>query len=317
MGYQTITTFFDLLEEVRSADGGFLYEPRDVAGIGYRTLDSLYSIPAKLTLDYSAFDLSGDLWPTEDDQKLVNVMTITRKDASSYIFEKSSGALSTEDPPNGVGRYGDSDSVSLETDALAADVASWRVHLGTVDEARYPSVQLALENPRFVASSSKTQSLLTLDIGDRIDIQNPPSWIPPEDISLIVVGYTETFDKFQHYFTLVCVPASPYVNVGFTDLSTSGRVDTDASSLSASATSGATSLTVATTGSDYVWIDSATYSGDFPFDIMVGGEQMTVTALTSTSSPQTFTVTRSVNGVTKTHAVGTEVHVFQPVYVGL
>jgi hypothetical protein len=48
------------------------------------------------------------------------------------------------------------------------------------------------------------------------------------------------------------------------------------------------------------------------FDITVGGERMTVTNIAGGSSPQTFTVTRSVNGVSKTHLVNTPVRLFQP-----
>lgn len=64
-----------------------------------------------------------------------------------------------------------------------------------------------------------------------------------------------------------------------------------------------TSFTV-TTASGYLWTTAA---AQFPFNIMVGGERMTVTAISGASNPQTFTVTRSVNGVVKSHAAGAEV----------
>jgi len=44
---------------------------------------------------------------------------------------------------------------------------------------------------------------------------------------------------------------------------------------------------------------------------------VTVTAITGTTSPQTATVTRSVNGVVKSHATGAPVHVARPVALGL
>jgi hypothetical protein len=43
---------------------------------------------------------------------------------------------------------------------------------------------------------------------------------------------------------------------------------------------------------------------------------MTVTAVSGTSSPRTFTVTRSVDGVVKTRSTGAEVHVLNPFRLG-
>jgi hypothetical protein len=71
-----------------------------------------------------------------------------------------------------------------------------------------------------------------------------------------------------------------------------------------------TSLSVATTLGP-LW---TTDTDEMPFDINVGGEQMTVTAISGSSSPQTFTVTRSVNGVTKEHASGSDVRLWTPKY---
>ena len=44
---------------------------------------------------------------------------------------------------------------------------------------------------------------------------------------------------------------------------------------------------------------------------------MTVSNITGGSSPQTFTVTRSVNGVVKSQTPGTDVRLWQPSYVSL
>ncbi|MGN9802072.1 hypothetical protein [Micromonospora sp. L32] len=74
-----------------------------------------------------------------------------------------------------------------------------------------------------------------------------------------------------------------------------------------------TSLSVATTAGP-VWTTNAAH---VPFDINVGGERMTVTAVSGASSPQTFTVTRAVNGVQKHHGVGADVRLWQPLILGL
>ena len=63
-----------------------------------------------------------------------------------------------------------------------------------------------------------------------------------------------------------------------------------------------------------LWTTSA---GDFPFDINIGGEQITVTNITGASSPQTFTVTRSVNGVVKAQSSGADVRLFFPMILAV
>lgn len=59
------------------------------------------------------------------------------------------------------------------------------------------------------------------------------------------------------------------------------------------------------------WLEAALmtteYGRMFPFDIEVGGERMTVSAITGTGLTQSFSVTRSVNGVTKSHDKDTTV----------
>ncbi|MET7949213.1 hypothetical protein [Micromonospora sp. NPDC005324] len=74
-----------------------------------------------------------------------------------------------------------------------------------------------------------------------------------------------------------------------------------------------TSLSVATAAGP-VWTTNVAH---VPFDVNVAGERVTVTAISGASSPQTFTVTRAVNGVEKGHAAGTDVRLWQPLILGL
>jgi hypothetical protein len=72
-----------------------------------------------------------------------------------------------------------------------------------------------------------------------------------------------------------------------------------------------------------VWTTTAAHSSDFPFDIEVintgalSGERMTVTAITGSSSPQTFTVTRGVNGISVAHSSGATVRLWRPGQIAL
>ena len=51
--------------------------------------------------------------------------------------------------------------------------------------------------------------------------------------------------------------------------------------------------------------------------IVVGGEEMAISSISGASSPQTFTVVRSANGVVKAHSAGADVRLARPTYFGL
>lgn len=93
------------------------------------------------------------------------------------------------------------------------------------------------------------------------------------------------------------------------------RADTDGSELAAAVDVDDTTLPVTTTGI-WRWITSDDYPTDFPFDVQVGGEVMTVTAIAA-GTTQTFTVIRGVNGIHKAHLVGEDVRLAAPTYVAL
>jgi hypothetical protein len=124
-----------------------------------------------------------------------------------------------------------------------------------------------------------------------------------------VWGLREDLGGFFFQIEWNGVPESPY-EVEILNDAVYGACDTDGSTLASSATSTATSLSVATTNATSpLW---TTNSADCPFDIAVGGERITVTAVSGSSSPQTFTVTRSVNGVVKAQASGADVRLWFP-----
>ena len=138
-------------------------------------------------------------------------------------------------------------------------------------------------------------------------VSNPPAWLPPEDIDCLVVGVSETIDNIAHTITLHTRPYGPY-RVAVYDSSTLGLLAADGATLNEDLTTSETGVDV-----DYGTIQFTEQAGDLNFDIMVGGEQMTVTAVGAPSANvQTLTVTRSVNGVTKTHSTGDAVQLYQP-----
>lgn len=274
MGIQIQDQLLDILRDCETADMGFLYEPREVLGLAYRDRESLYNQTARLTLDYAQNQLSETLLPVEDDKTIHNDITVKQTYGSTLRTTLDSGSLSTLDPPNGVGRYDESIDVNLYLQDDLPDQANWRLHMGTVDEARYPQISLNLRHSTFTASASAMEDALRLDLGDRLLIQNPPSWVPPDDIELIAVGFSETFGIRERDIVINCVPASPY-NIAIADAERYNHIDTDGSSLTSSVTSSAASFEVTTQAGSAVWVHSIGYPDDFPFDIKVGGEIMT------------------------------------------
>jgi hypothetical protein len=297
MGPQGQEPLLELIREAAAADLGILYEPRDTFGLAYRTRVALYAERnAVLGLDYDSADMSS-IEPVNDDQNTRNDITVARKNGSSHREVLDTGALSTQSPPDGVGRYADSVTVNVEADTQLPDQAGWRLHAGTVDEARYPVLGLHLA--RSVFTSTRQGQALTLDLGDRLDVTDPPAWLPPDDIRQTVQGSTEVLDKFEYAIAVNCSPYS-IVSVGVYG---SDRYSGEGSTLAEDLTTTETDVDVATP-SGPLW---TTASEDLPFNIRVGGEVMTVTAVSGASSPQTFTVTRSVNGVVKAHSSGATV----------
>ncbi|MEU0133406.1 hypothetical protein ABZ172_05095 [Streptomyces sp. NPDC006296] len=303
MGPQRPGTLLELIEDAAATDGGMLYERRDALALVYRDRSTLYNQPVALALDYLApGEVPPPLEPTEDDQRLRNDVTVTRRGGSSARSVLESGPLSVQPPPSGVGPYDEAVTLSLYTDEQPQPIADWRVHLGTWDEARYPTVTVWLH-----AAPHLVDRVLTMDIGDRLQISNLPPWLPPGLIDQHLLGSTERITAVEWALTMNCTPAGPW-QVGVYDDPARGRYDTGGSALASGVTATATTLSVAVSDGTRWTTDPA----DMPLTVQVGGEEMTVTAITGTSSPQTFTVARSANGIVKAHSAGADLRLARP-----
>jgi hypothetical protein len=303
MGPQGQVELMTLVGEVVETDGGVLYERMDRLGLTYRDRATLYNQAPALTLDYAAGHVAPPLEPVEDDAGLRNDVTVTRQGGSSGRAVVEDGTLSVLPPEQGgVGVYEEAVTLSLGTDEQPQQIAGWLAHLGTWDEARYPSVRVLLHRqPQLIPA------VLRLRPGDLVRITNPPPFTGPGPLDLLVRQIQHQPRPRAWEVTLVCSPAGPY-RVGVRGDVDRGRRDTAGSVLAAPVASSATSLSVATTVGP-LWTTAAAV---FPFDVLVGGERMTVRNVTGTGSPQTFTVTRSVNKITKAQTAGTGVSLAHP-----
>lgn len=313
MGLQFTDQFSAQLDEIEQTDRGLIFEPLILGSslaLSYRPRASLYGQSPIITLNYEAGHVAPPFEPVDDDQGTRNDVFAQRREGGTFNATLTSGALSVLDPPNGVGRYKDEVQVNVQTDGMLEGVAWWLLHEGTVDAARFPRVTVNMAAPVTLPAL-----LLSVNIGDLIRIQAGPKLADHagiyDDIDLIVLGYTETMNAVEHVLTFNCTPAAPYAIAKYgTD-----RFDTQGSELASGVTATATSLSVAqSTGSNTLWTTDVT---TFPFDIIVAGERMTVTNISGATSPQTFTVTRSVNRVVKAQSAGASVRLFKTPRYGL
>ncbi|MFC8276247.1 hypothetical protein ACFUJR_27700 [Streptomyces sp. NPDC057271] len=282
LGVQQLETFLDALASIARADHGYALEQRDEAALLYRTRTTLYNQDPALTLDYSTGVISAPFKPLDDDLRAENDVIVQREGGT---FGRASRETIAEGPKSveAIGRYDVSHDLSLAADSQALQHAGWLLHLGTADGLRYTQITLNLGNPRVQALA---RDIYLADVGDKIRLTSLPDDHGPDDIDLIIRGYKETVSETKWLITFNCTPAAPY-DVLQLDAGEYSRLDTGGSELVLGIDTTATSLPVATTGLA-LW---TTDSGDLPFDIAIGGERMTVTAVTGAAQD---TFTRSV-----------------------
>lgn len=309
LGSQGTDPLLTLVRDIEAADGGILFDG-DTEGLSYRTLRSIENGAPVMTLDAAVGDLGASFTPLDDDQFNRNRVQASRDGGAGATVEDTDGPLGTDT----VGIYDESVSLSIYRDERAVDEAGWRVNLGTVEGYRYPAVDLDFRrSPELAADWTRTIP------GDRIDIENIAAvraQHPDIVVPAIVVGCEEFIDQFTYTARAVLAPFQPYrVGVAAATTGDTGeyvfRLSTDGSTLASSVTSGASSLSVATP-SGPLWTTAA---DDLPLSVSVEGIEIEVTAISGTTSPQTFTVNPAT--VTRNLSSGQDVDLWYPTVPGL
>lgn len=288
VGYQTEAAYLDLIRSASDADLGFLGDGLG-PGVMYRNRTDMTNQAIGMTLNAATADLMPPFQPEDDDSAIVNKVEASRTGGSSALFEDSSGALGT----SAVDIYDDSITVNVRYDEQLLDVAGWLVHMGTVEGYRYPTLNLDMRRIPALADD-----WLLIKPGDRIAVSNVTSYVsqhPTGTLSLLAEGWSESITNLSWGVTVNCSPADTWRVIALgadsgsigTDTEFTGRVDSEASTLSAGPALGATSISVATTTGYPLWTTSA---GDLPMDLNVGGWRVTCSAISGASSPQTFTI---------------------------
>jgi hypothetical protein len=295
MGSQPDGTALELYRQSQAVDNGVLFERP--YKLSYRTRDDLYNQPPTLTMATS--DLGAPPEPDGTDQRYRNRWTVRRpggSQAHAIADDVTAGGLV----------YDDSADTIVAYDSQLADQATWRLHLTSTDDLRWPQLALNL-----AARPELIDQWLCCRIGSRITVTDPPDDVGDQDIDVLLQGHSTTLGYKTWSVSTLCSPASEWT-VGVYDTS---RYQDTASELASSFVSGTgTSMSVAVT-SGPLWTTAA---ADFPLVVEVGGAQLTVTAISGSSSPQTFTVsTTVVNGVSKTIPTGTAVRLADPTIYAL
>jgi hypothetical protein len=306
MGPQQQATLLTNWKHVAEFDLGRFYEARGAYSFVYRVRSSLYNQSYFMDIDYSNGGVRT-LDTSDDDQATRNDITVKQFNGSSYRTVDETGPLSVLPPgEGGVGRYTDAPEISTLSSTQLPALAGWRLGLGTINEERYPSTIFLLEGDVTLAQ------MLSCEVGNRYRLTNLQARGIYEPIDQLVAGYVLTLHQYVPTLEINGTPSSIY---NIAELDDGMRLDSDDSQLFAAIDDVDTTFVVWNVTVGSTWTTDA---AEFPFDITIGGERMTVTNITGAGHVlQDFTVTRSVNGVVKPHSANTKVSLSNPVYLPL
>lgn len=294
MGPQKVGTLLDVLREIRETEDGRIDDERFDIALTMTTRRALYNQTAGLALTYPTHIYAYE--KEIGDLNTHNQVTAKNAAGGEATVTRESGPMSIEVPPDGVGLYPFSVNVSVDDENDLDDIAHWHLAKGTLELPLYRSITLNL-----TASPALLSSAVGLREGSYITVTG----LEAETVHLLVVGIVREITPGVETITFQCEPYDPYI-LGIWD-NASFRWDSATSTLAAGYTASQTSWSVQCTDPNDVWSTTAT-----PYDWLVGGERVTVTAMgaASGSGPytQTATVTRAVNGVSKAQTSGTAIH---------
>lgn len=299
MGRQPRGSLMEILEEIQTTDGGIIHDDPGRLRLIFNTHSAMIAQTPVLALT-KGVNVAYPLTKVIDDLGQANDITVTNWDGSEVRLEKTTGSLSVQNPPVGIGRYTGKLDVSFQWVESLEQRGAWELANNTLDRPRYPTVNIDL-----LANPSLRSTITSLRPGDVISLSGEL----PDLIYLMVLQIERKGGERPDSVSLSCVPADVWM---------SGTYDGDARLDSASCV-----LDEDLTTTETIWDvrfsspDDRWQPGPGGWDVIVTGERCTVTNVTNGSASgtgwtQSMTCTRSVNGVVKRHLPGEEVHVFQP-----
>lgn len=223
-----------------------------------------------------AHDLDGSTVQANDFAYLTNLMTVTPNSAAAQTViggPGSAGQLSQA-------KYGEYDG-SVAT-ASVNPVEAQSLGLGVIQLRADPPPRLA---PLAIEAATLSllpgygsawyDAVLATDISTPIRVTNAPAALGGSTYDCLVEGWSETIVAGQHLiqFAISAVQGPTYQ----LDDPVLGRLDTDGTALVGALTTTAVTFTAAVAGAvSAAWTTAA---ADFPFDVLMDAEQMTVTSV--------------------------------------
>jgi hypothetical protein len=296
MGPQRADTLISILKEIVETDDCRIDDERFDIGLTMTTRRAMTGQTPALTLTYPA-QVKPPFKKIIGDKASKNRVTVKNRDGGEVTAELLAGAMSVLAPPAGIGEAKGSVDVNVSDETAQLEpLAAWHLAKGTLERPRYESVSVdLLANPGLEASVNAVRE------GNLIRVTGYEA----EPIDLIVTGIVSDVGAVEHTVTFKTEPAEPYRTGRYDD--GVGRYDARTSTVNAAQTTTSTAWAIKATDANDVW-STAT-----PYDWIVAGERVTVTAMTAAAGTgpytQTATVVRSVNGVVKAQAVGNEIHI--------
>jgi hypothetical protein len=299
MGPTAAGSVLDGWREVEDVDGGIIHDGDVNGDIDFLPRAAHYNAAVVMTVPMTTKSLQNPFAPTYDDQLVVTDSTVTVRDGSSATYSSDIGE----------GTYNNPVTLNLFDDTHAYEIAGWIVGRGTLAGMRYPKITINLRHP---GQGTLPDQWLACKIGSRIQVTVTMAQHPPDTIDLELIGYTERFSSRWWDAELVCTPFAPYV-VGVLNSATLGHLSATTCVLAGAGWNGSAG-SFTTTSTPLL----STAAGDFPLDLNLAGQRVTVSACSGAANPQTLTVSvASVNGISKTHPAGESVALWQPLRLAL
>jgi hypothetical protein len=288
MGAQGTKTLLALFDEIASTDDASIFETRADVGLTMRTGESKMNQAPDLSVSFLG-QIQPPLVPVLGDEGIRNDATASAPNGSSAHAEQTTGPYNTQLPavdPQGVGRYQTTVNANTALDTQLTDIAGWAVSVGTFDGTWYDQVTVDLDAARGLIAAVDA-----LDIGDCLAITDLPADEALTTFEGIIIGIEGDLPPKRRLVTFYLIPNAPYrvgkmaQTSGDTDAFV-GDLDVDGSTTAAAIAAGAASFTVATAAGP-LW---STVADDYPLDVLVAGQRISISAVSGSSSPQTFTV---------------------------
>lgn len=298
MGRQKPGRILELLEECAVTDGALLYDEPAGIGLMFRTRVHRQGQTSKLDLTYGV-DVAPPLKKVIDDAGVINKVTVTNvSSGASATKTRTTGPLSVLAPPSGVGEYKGGVDVNQADDTTLDDRAAWELNRSTMQRPRYKQVTVdLLANPGLITACNAIRP------GDLITLAG----YEPDPIPLHVLSYIHKIGAITRTYVMNCVPGDLWKTGAY---NTTGRYNATSTLSSLTGTTG-TTLVVAVPDPLSTWSTTAT-----GYDLIIEGERVRVTVAftAAVGGLQTATITRSMNGVVRTHTVGATVGLHDPIH---